>query len=99
VGIGVGSVAGLAAISKGNLSRRICPSDGACADADGVDANEAAKRLSTVSTVGFIAGSVGLVAGTLLLLTAPAASKARPPVSVAAAVAPGAAALVAVGTF
>jgi len=69
-GVAVGAVAGLMAMSKNNESKDKCPNDGACADKAGVDANDSAKTLGLVSTIGFIAGGVGLAAGAFLILTA-----------------------------
>ncbi len=70
VGVGVGAVTGLMAMSKNNQSKDKCPNAGACADRAGVDANDSAKTLGLVSTIGFIAGGVGLAAGAFLIFTA-----------------------------
>jgi hypothetical protein len=77
VGLGVGAVTGLMAISANNDSKKACPQSGACADKSGVDANDRAKTLGTVSTIGFIAGGVLLAAGAGLVLTAPSSTEKR----------------------
>jgi hypothetical protein len=69
-GVAVGAVTGIMAMSKNNESKDKCPNSGACADKAGVDANDSAKTLGLVSTIGFIAGGVGLAAGAFLILTA-----------------------------
>jgi hypothetical protein len=69
-GVAVGAVTGLMAMNKNNESKDKCPSAGACADQTGVDANDSAKTLGLVSTIGFIAGGVGLAAGAFLIFTA-----------------------------
>lgn len=74
VGVGLGVVTGLIAIGKNNDSKDACPNEGACASRDGVDANDSAKTFGTVSTIGFIAGGVGIATGAILLLTAPSSS-------------------------
>lgn len=76
VGLAVGAVTGLMAIGKNNDSKAACPNDGPCANRDAVDANDSAKSLSTVSTIGFIAGGALVAGGAVLYLTAP--SKALP---------------------
>jgi hypothetical protein len=74
-GVAAGAITGLVAMTKNNTSKRLCPNDGACASADAVDANDGAKTFSTVSTIAFIAGGVGLAVGGVLLLTAPSAQR------------------------
>ncbi|MEA2747847.1 MAG: hypothetical protein QOI41_1990 [Myxococcales bacterium] len=74
VGIAVGAVTGLVAMGKNNDSKKACPNDGACASSDAVDANSSARTFGTVSTIGFIAGGVGVVAGALLIFTATSSS-------------------------
>jgi hypothetical protein len=71
VGIGVGAVTGLMAVGKNNDSKALCPDEGACRSRDGVDANESAQSLGTVSTIGFIGGGVLVAGGVLFILTAP----------------------------
>jgi hypothetical protein len=97
VGLGVGSVTGLMAISANNDSKKACPQSGACADKTGVDANDRAKSLGTVSTIGFIAGGVLLATGAALVLTAPSSTEKK--VSIAPDVGSKNAGLVLVGTF
>ncbi len=68
VGVGIGTVFGVMASSKkGDLEDR-CPNKICTTDpADDIDSG---KTLGTVSTVGFIVGGVGLIAGAYLFLTA-----------------------------
>jgi hypothetical protein len=73
-GLAVGAVTGLIAIGKNNDSKTACPNDGACASSAAVDANSSARSFGTVSTISFIAGGVGVVAGALLIFSAPSSS-------------------------
>ena len=68
-GIGVGAVTGFLAIGKNKDSKDLCPTEGACPSKDGVDANDSAKKLGTISTIGFIAGGVLLATGAVLVIT------------------------------
>jgi hypothetical protein len=70
-GLVVGGVTGLMAMSSNNEAKDKCPQEGACANKEGVDANENAKSLGLVSTIGFGAGAAHLVGGAVLILTAP----------------------------
>ncbi len=72
VGLGVGSVTGLMAMGANNDAKKLCPTS-PCADKTGVDDNDKAKSLGTVSTIGFIAGGALLAGGVVLVLTAPSA--------------------------
>ncbi len=74
-GVAVGAVTGLMAISKNDASKELCPNDGACASRQGVDDNDSAKTFGLVSTIAFAAGAVGIGAGAVLILTAPAGDK------------------------
>jgi hypothetical protein len=67
VGIGVGSIFGLMAIGKKGSVQDAC--DGAKCPSSVQDDIDAGKTFGVVSTVGFIVGAVGLVAGTYLYLT------------------------------
>jgi hypothetical protein len=75
VGLGVGAITGLMAIGKNNDAKELCPTGGKCASQEGVDANDSAKSLGTVSTIGFVAGGVAIAAGVVLVLTAPKSSE------------------------
>ena len=112
VGLGVGAVTGLMAISANNTAKSDCPSSGACASKDGVDSNNNSKTLGTISSVGFIGGGVLLVAGVVLVFTAPSSTEKKaevtPPkgvantlsnVSVAPAFGPGNAGFLLRGAF
>jgi hypothetical protein len=74
VGLAVGGVTGLMAMSANNEAKDKCPQDGACANKDGVDANDSAKSLGLVSTIGFGAGAALLIGGAVLVFTAPKGS-------------------------
>lgn len=67
IGIGVGAVTGVLAMSKASSIDKACPSK-QCPATEQSDL-DSAKTLGTVSTVGFIIGGVGVVAGVLLLVT------------------------------
>jgi hypothetical protein len=73
-GLAVGAVTGLIAVGKNNDSKMACANDGPCASSAAVDANSSARTFGTVSTIGFIAGGVGIVAGALLIFSAPSSS-------------------------
>jgi hypothetical protein len=70
-GLVVGAVAGLVSISKHDTAKRICQDNNACPDAQGRSDWDAATNAGNVSTVGFIAGGVGLAAAVILFVTAP----------------------------
>jgi serine/threonine-protein kinase len=73
VGVGIGTVFGLQAMSKRSDASNACP--GQCADQNGIDLWKSAKTAGNVSTVAFIVGGVGLAAGATLWFTAkPSAS-------------------------
>ncbi len=76
VGLGVGGVTGLMAMGANNDAKKLCPSS-PCADKTGVDDNDKAKSLGTVSTIGFIAGGVLLAGGVVLVLTAPSSQEKK----------------------
>ena len=72
VSVVVGSIHGVKAANKNAESLPHCqPDNSKLCDAVGVALGEDAFGAAAVSTVGFIAGSVGLVGGTILFLTAP----------------------------
>jgi hypothetical protein len=68
-GIGVGAAFGLVAMSDKNDAQNQCPNS--CATQAGVDAWHKAGTAATASTIGFVAGGVGVVGGLLLWFTAP----------------------------
>ena len=76
-GVALGAVTGLMAIGKSNEAKDAgCNNDGACPVAAAVDSADSARTLATVSTIGFIAGGVGVAAGAVLFFTAPAKKSA-----------------------
>jgi hypothetical protein len=74
-GVAVGAITGLMAMSKSSDAKHSCPSDGGCANQSAVDSSNSAKTLGLVSTIGFAAGGAALVAGAVLVLTAPKGAK------------------------
>jgi hypothetical protein len=66
-GIGIGSVFGVLAIDKKRVVDDDCTGTN-CRSEDGKSAGETGRTFATVSTVGFVIGSVGLAAGVTLLL-------------------------------
>jgi hypothetical protein len=68
VGVGLGSVFGLVAISKKNDAQKACP--GQCIDQSGVTKWSDAKTAAQVSDVAFIVGGVALAGGVALWFTA-----------------------------
>jgi hypothetical protein len=75
VGLGLGSIFGLEAMSKKNDAQSACPDK--CASDDGVNKWNDAASAGNVATIGFIIGGVGLVGGAVLWLTAPSAGAAK----------------------
>ncbi len=76
-GIAVGAVTGLVAMGKNSDSKKACPNDGGCPDADAVKANDSARTFGTVSTIAFIAGGILAAAGAVVIFTAPTATSSR----------------------
>jgi hypothetical protein len=68
-GLVTGAITGGLALRKHAALERACP-DGACGP-DSQDDLDEFRRLSTISTIGFIGGAVGVSTGVVLLLTAP----------------------------
>jgi hypothetical protein len=68
VGVGVGTVFGVQAISKHNDAAQACPN--LCADQAGVAMWSDAQSAGNLSTAGFVVGAVGLVGAAILWLTA-----------------------------
>jgi hypothetical protein len=74
-GLAVGGVAGILAMSKHTQLKQHCP-DGTCdPDTQGA-ALDSYHMVGNISTIGFIAGGVGVAAGAILLLTQPKESAA-----------------------
>ncbi|MEJ7729010.1 MAG: tetratricopeptide repeat protein [Polyangiaceae bacterium] len=70
VGVGMGTVFGLRAVSKADEARQRCPG-GICADPQDVALESEGNQAADISTVSFIVGGAGLVGGLVLWLTAP----------------------------
>jgi hypothetical protein len=70
-GIAVGTVFGLQALSRRDESQDSGCKDSACETTEGVELINQARSAGNVSTVAFIVGAAGLVAGTTLWFTAP----------------------------
>lgn len=76
VGVAVGSVFGLLAISKQSEADRECrPPDGTRCSAAGVEAGKDGTTFGDVSTIAFIAGGALLVGGAALYFSAPDPTK------------------------
>lgn len=71
VGVVVGSVFGLSAMTKWNRAKDECASAPTGCSADALDLEHGVRTDATWSTIGFAVGAVGLVGGAVLLLTAP----------------------------
>jgi hypothetical protein len=99
IGLGVGAVTGVMAMSKNKSSTDACPNDGPCASPDAVDANGSAKSLATISTVGFIAGGVLAAAGAVLVISAPSGSPKTGKMQFVPTAGAGSAGLAAFGVF
>ncbi len=78
LGLGLGAVTGLMALSKNDRAKELCPSAGGCAVAEGVTANDSAKTLGTVSTLSVVAGGTVALAGLALVLFGGAKVEAKP---------------------
>ena len=75
VGIGVGAVTGVLALSKKSSLDGACNTSKVCPSTSQSDL-DSAKTMGTISTVGFIAGGVFVVAGVVLFLTEGSSSSA-----------------------
>ena len=69
VGVTIGSIYGLRAMSRNDDSSSHCRTATLC-DGDGLSLREDARRFATISTIGFVAGGVALASGAVLVLTA-----------------------------
>lgn len=90
VGVGVGGVTGAMVFGKKSTVNAHCDASKAC-DAQGMNALSSARTLSTVSTVAFIAGAVGIGAGAYLIFSS--RSKSAPTTALSTRMLPGGAAL------
>jgi tetratricopeptide (TPR) repeat protein len=73
VGLGVGTALGLMSSSKWDQAKQGCTPAGC--DAESRKRGEDAGTLADISTVGFVAGGVGVVAAAVLWFTAPSATQ------------------------
>ena len=73
VGIGIGAVFGVLAISKRNDAQAACPGD--CATADGVNKWADAGSAGNASTIGFVVGGLAVAGAAVLWFTAPRAAR------------------------
>jgi len=88
IGIGIGTVFGLSAMSKENdATQHDCNSANQC-NKDGVQLGKDAQSAATASTVAFAVGGVALAGGVLLYFTAPKSASA-PTVGLRASAIPG----------
>ena len=69
VGVTIGSIYGLRAMSRNDDSSSHCRTATLC-DGDGLSLREDARRFATISTIAFVAGGVALASGAVLVLTA-----------------------------
>jgi hypothetical protein len=76
VGVGIGAIFGLQALSKKNDAQNVCPN--VCSDQQGADRWSDAKSTATVSTIAFIAGAVALGGAAALWFTAKPESASAP---------------------
>ena len=75
VGIGTGLIAGLSAAGKHTDALRACPQNRCVEGGEGVRDVDAFRTLSTVSTIGYVAGGVFAAGGVTLLLVSPPRSR------------------------
>jgi hypothetical protein len=83
VGVAVGVVSGLSAISLNSRSKDKCPTSGICADQAARSDADSARSAATISTIGFVAGGTLLAAGIALVVFAPTSSPSSPPATTA----------------
>jgi hypothetical protein len=70
VGLGLGAVFGVMAISEKNDAQSACPGN-PCRTQDGVNKWSTASSTGNISTIGFVVGGVGLAGAAVLWFTAP----------------------------
>jgi serine/threonine-protein kinase len=88
IGIGIGTVFGLSAMSKENdATKNYCDSTDHCTG-QGVQLGKDAQSAATASTIAFAVGGIALAGGVLLYFTAPKGSSA-PTVGLRASTIPG----------
>ncbi len=71
VGVAIGSVFGLNAISTNKDAEEFCPRGNKCDDQKGIDLTDDANSAATVSNVAFGVGGVALITGAILFFSAP----------------------------
>jgi len=76
VGLGIGAIFGLQALSKKNDAQNACPN--VCSDQQGADRWSDAKSAAGVSTVAFVVGGVALAGAAALWFTAKPESASAP---------------------
>lgn len=74
VGLGLGTVFGVLALSKRSDAEKVCPG-ASCPTSDGVTKWSDATSTANISSAALIVGALGVVGGTALWLTAPSASR------------------------
>ena len=77
VGLLVGGGAGLYSVIEHGQAKDLCADHSQCPDPDGRSKWNAATDAGTVSTIGFVVGGMGVVAGALLYFTATKAAPAN----------------------
>lgn len=78
VGLLVGGGAGIFSVVKHGQAKDICADHSQCPDADGRSKWNAATDAGTVSTIAFVVGGMGVVAGALVYFTATKAGTGSP---------------------
>ncbi len=96
VGVAVGAVTGAMVLGKKSTIDSECDANKACSQA-GLDAADSARTLSTVSTVGFIVGAVGVGAGAIFIVSS--GGNKAPRTALTTSMAPGGAGVSLVRTF
>jgi len=76
VGVGIGAVFGLRAISKNDDAEALC-SGSSCSDPEGVTLTDDAREAATISNIAFGLGGAALLGGVALYFTAPSSSPQR----------------------
>ncbi len=70
VGVGLGTAFGIISLGDHNDAAKVCPPPGPCMTADQADLWRKAHDAGNVSTIAFIAGGVGLAAGSVMWVVA-----------------------------
>jgi hypothetical protein len=73
VGLVVGAGAGIAALTQASSAKSLC--NGNSCPPSAADSISASKTSGTISTIGFIAGGVGVATGIILLIVSPGGEK------------------------